>query len=115
MIIADENVEKYWIDLLRNLNYMVYSIREEHSGISDTEVISVVKGKKGILLTEDKDFGELVFAHSFRDISIIFFRYDQPQYDSIEKQLLSAIQLYHDSDITVFITVTKNKTRIRRL
>ena len=115
MIIADENVEKYWTDLLKNSGYQVYSIREEHPGISDTEVIAVVKSKKGILLTVDKDFGELVFAHSFRDISIIFLRYDQPQYNTVEKQLLSAIELYHDSDTPVFITVTKNKTRINRL
>ena len=115
MIIADENVEKYWIDLLRSSLYQVYSIREENPGISDTEIIALVKDRKGILLTEDKDFGELVFAHSFKDISIIFLRYDQPLYDTVEKKLLSAIELYHDSDIPVFITVTKNKTRVNRL
>jgi predicted nuclease of predicted toxin-antitoxin system len=107
MIIADENVEKYRIDLLRNSNYQVYSIREIHPGISDTEIIALVKNKKSILLKEDKDFGELVFAHSFRDISIIFLRYDQPLYDTVEKQLRSAIELYHDSDMPVFVTVTK--------
>ena len=115
MIIADENVEKYWIDLLRSLNYRVFAVGEENPGISDSEIIVVVKNNKGILLTEDKDFGELVFAHSFRDISIIFLRYNQPLYDTVEKQLLSAIALYHDSDIPVFVTVTKNKTRVTRL
>jgi predicted nuclease of predicted toxin-antitoxin system len=115
MIIADENVEKYWIDLLRSFRFQVYSIREEHPGISDTEIIGIVKNRKGILLTEDKDFGELVFAHSFRDISIIFLRYDQPIYNTVEKQLLSAIEMYHDSEMPVFVTVTKNKTRVTRL
>jgi predicted nuclease of predicted toxin-antitoxin system len=115
MIIADENVERYWIELLRNSGYTVYSIRENHPGTADTEIINIVKQKKGTLLTEDKDFGELVFAHSIKDISVFFLRYDQPQYQTVEKQLLKAFELYHDSDLPVFLTITKNKTRVRRL
>ena len=115
MIIADENVEQYWIELLQKNGYSVYSVRQNNPGISDTAIIAIVKEQKGILLTEDKDFGELVFAHSFKEVSIIFLRYDQPQYDAVEKQLLKAIQLFHDTDKPVFVTVTKNKTRVRRL
>jgi predicted nuclease of predicted toxin-antitoxin system len=115
MIIADENVEQYWIDLFQEHGYPVFSIRQNHPGISDTAIIDIVKEKKGILLTEDKDFGELVFAYSFREVSIIFRRYDQPQYPQVEKKLLAAIELFHDSDKPVFVTVTKGKTRVRHI
>ena len=115
MIIADENVEEYWIRLLKETGYKVYSVRENNQGISDLEVINVVRANKGILLTEDKDFGELVFAHSFKDVSVILLRYDQPKYDTVKNRLLNAIELYHDSESPVFITVTKNKTRVNRL
>ncbi|MBI5857923.1 MAG: DUF5615 family PIN-like protein [Sphingobacteriales bacterium] len=115
MIIADENVEQHWITLLQEHGYSVFSIRQNHPGISDTAVIDIVKEKKGLLLTEDKDFGELVFAYSFREVSILFLRYDQPHYFTVEKQLLKAIDLFHDSDKPVFVTVTKNKTRIRHI
>ena len=115
MIIADENVETYWIELFRKSNYKVYSIRENNAGISDIAVIELVKKIKGVLLTEDKDFGELVFAYAVKDVSIIFLRYDQPLYYTVENQLLKAIGLYHDSDSPVFVTVTKNKTRVSRL
>ena len=115
MIIADENIEQYWIELLRSNQYEVYSIREKHPGLSDTAIISLVKNLEGILLTEDKDFGELVFAYSIKDISIIFLRYDQPHYSKVESHLLKAISLYHDIDSPVFVTVTENKIRVRRL
>lgn len=115
MIIADENVEAYWIELLRKSGFNVFSIRENNAGISDSAVIDIVKKLKGVLLTEDKDFGELVFAYAVKDVSVIFLRYDQPLYHTVENQLLKAIELFHDTDSIVFVTVTKNKTRVRRL
>ena len=115
MIIADENLEQYWINLLRQEGFEVYSIREKHQGISDNEVAAIAKEKKGILVTEDKDFGELVFAHGLKDLSVIFLRYDQPKYETVKENLLTVIKLFYESEGKVFITVTENKTRIRRL
>lgn len=63
MIVADENIEQYWIDLLRKTGYAVLSVRETAPGISDQAVVVLAKETGGLLLTEDKDFGELVFAH----------------------------------------------------
>jgi len=48
--------------LSRN-EYLVYSIREHHQGINDRMVVETVKSKNGLLITEDKDFGELIFSH----------------------------------------------------
>ena len=62
MIIIDENVEEYWIKLISQNGYPFISIRNSHSGISDIDVINIAKEHRGIILTEDKDFGELVFA-----------------------------------------------------
>lgn len=115
MIIADENVEAYWIQLLRAKNFTVYSIREHHPGISDPEIIELVKIRKGLLLTEDKDFGEWVFAHAISGISVLLLRYDQPKYSLVEKQLLAAITAFNPDNASVFITVTQTKTRVRRL
>ncbi|MDQ3843189.1 MAG: DUF5615 family PIN-like protein [Bacteroidota bacterium] len=115
MIIADENVEAYWIHFLRKNNFTVYSIQEHHAGISDLQVIDIVKSLGGLLLTEDKDFGELVFAHFIEGVSVLFLRYDQPQYSKVENQLLAAINLYRPDESHVFITVTQTKIRVRRL
>ena len=49
MIIADENIEQYWISLLRRSGYEVISIRETSPGISDVDVIEIVRQRRGIL------------------------------------------------------------------
>jgi predicted nuclease of predicted toxin-antitoxin system len=115
MIIADENVERYWIEWLRSLGFEVYSIQENNPGISDKEVIDIVAALQGILLTEDKDFGELVFAYGYRGIAIIFLRYDQPKYETVQAQLYKAVSTWHQTTVPVFITVTALKIRITKL
>src|SRR6266498_319744 len=115
MIIADENVERYWIELLRNSGFNVFSVKESYPGIKDLELIGLVKQKQGVLLTEDKDFGELVFAYSIKNFSVIFLRYDQPKYDLIQDKLLDVVEKFYESEETFFITITKNKIRIRKI
>jgi predicted nuclease of predicted toxin-antitoxin system len=61
MITFDENVEDYWIALIKSKGYETFSIKENYPGISDKEVLEVVRNLGGLLITEDKDFGELVF------------------------------------------------------
>jgi predicted nuclease of predicted toxin-antitoxin system len=115
MIVADENVERYWIEWLRGLGFEVFSIQENHPGISDRQVIEIVATLQGILLTEDKDFGELVFAYGYKEVAIVFLRYDQPKYDTVQGQLLKAISTWYQTTIPVFVTVTAHKIRITKL
>ena len=75
MILADENIDQQLIDWLRSHGVAVLSIGENHSGILDEEVIALSKEPPSIILTEDKDFGEWVFAHQEKGISVIFLRY----------------------------------------
>jgi predicted nuclease of predicted toxin-antitoxin system len=111
MIIFDENVERYWINLIQSLGYPSISIAEKFPGISDRKVVEIVKSYEGLLITEDKDFGELIFAYGITRVSVILLRYDQPQYEQIEKSLLLCIKEYFDNPKSKYITITKKKIR----
>jgi predicted nuclease of predicted toxin-antitoxin system len=115
MIIFDENVEEYWIQLIKGKGYEYFSIRENCHGISDNEVIDIVRKHKGLLITEDKDFGELLFSHGVEKVSVLFMRYDQPQYNQIEKYFIKCIDDYFNDPEICFITITKNKIRNRKM
>ena len=112
MIILDENIDAQLIDTLRNLNYHVYSIREESPGISDREIVQLVKSSKGLLITEDKDFGELVFAHQMHQMSVVYLKFDRADYRQIEEALLKVINDYYDTSRNFFITIDKKKIRV---
>ncbi len=115
MIIADENLEQYWIDLLRAKHYEVLSIRDEKPGISDREIAELVSTKEGWLITEDKDFGELIFSHGIKSISVILLRYDQPLYSQIESVLLRFLDEHVALIDHLFVTVTPGRIRIRSI
>lgn len=115
MIIVDENIEQHWINLFREKGFEVLSIRDTYWGIKDRQIVELVRENNALLVTEDKDFGELVFAHGFKDIAVILLRYDQPKYETIQAFLLQAINDYFANKRNCFITITKNKIRIINL
>ena len=103
------------MELIKEKGYETFSIKEKHPGISDKEVLDVVRNLGGLLITEDKDFGELVFSHGIEGVSVMLMRYDQPQYDLIEAYVLKCLEDYFSDPITCFITITKNKIKTRRI
>jgi predicted nuclease of predicted toxin-antitoxin system len=115
MVIADENINYHIIKALREIDIDVLSISEQFPGISDEEVIQLAINSSRIVITEDKDFGEWVFAHNKKNISVILLRYHHTDLLKIISALLSLFNNNPDTLITKFITLTKNKIRIRQL
>jgi predicted nuclease of predicted toxin-antitoxin system len=64
MILADENIDHSLIEAIREIGIEVLSIYEMNRGIKDEFIIELSRNPPRIILTEDKDFGEWVFAMS---------------------------------------------------
>jgi len=59
--IADENIDRQIVERLRHDGHDDQSVAEMAPGISDDEVLNLASRKSELLLTADRDFGELVF------------------------------------------------------
>jgi predicted nuclease of predicted toxin-antitoxin system len=115
MILADENIDAHVVSILRSKNIEVSHIKEDHRGVSDEEVIQLSKNPPRIILTEDKDFGEWVYAHKERDISVILLRYSFQESEKIMAILLNLLESKGNDLYGKFTTVTTQKIRIRSL
>jgi predicted nuclease of predicted toxin-antitoxin system len=115
MILADENINQQLIDWLRSKGIEVLSVREQQSGIMDEEVISLSRNPPRIILTEDKDFGEWVYAHQVQAISVIFLRYHFSEALEIQQILLNLLKDKGQELFGKFTTLTTRKIRIRSL
>lgn len=60
-IVADESVDFRIVEVVRENSISVLSIAESNPSISDAEVLAIAVEQNALLLTEDKDFGELVY------------------------------------------------------
>ncbi|MBP7865807.1 MAG: DUF5615 family PIN-like protein [Acidobacteria bacterium] len=60
-LLADENIPGMLIRALRDNGVDVLWILESHRGDSDRAILDLARGENRILLTCDKDFGELAF------------------------------------------------------
>lgn len=60
-LLADESVEKQIVEQLRQDGHDVLYITEMEPGISDDVVLERANAQNALLMTADKDFGELVF------------------------------------------------------
>ena len=67
--LADEGVDKQIVDRLRQDGHSVWYVAEMEPGISDDEVLTIANQENAILLTADKDFGELIFRLNFNSFS----------------------------------------------
>ncbi len=115
MILADENIDFRIVKALRESGIDTYSVNEKHSGITDEEVIELAQELKRIILTEDKDFGEWVFAHDVKDIGVVFLRYHYSEYKIITEILIKLLNDKKEELFSKFTTVTSKKIRIRNL
>jgi len=113
-ILADENIHSYIIQTLRDAEIKVISVSELSKGIKDEQVIGWALKMDYTILTEDKDFGEWVFAHHIQGLSVLFLRYFFQDYKIIAYSLRDFITttVLHPP---VFITITIKKIRIRQL
>jgi predicted nuclease of predicted toxin-antitoxin system len=115
MILADENIDGRIIATLRQRGYDVRSVRELNRGIRDEEVIELARNPPRLILTEDKDFGEWVFAHHVRDISVILLRYHFSETTVLISVLLEVLEKRGADLRGAFTVLTTQKVRIRPL
>ncbi len=115
MILFDENIEEYWIQLAIKSGIKYISIRDRAFGIPDEEVIKLAFEYNALLVTEDKDFGNLVFSHGFQGVSVLLIRYDKPNYSQIQNTFLDLLIGYNHLEAPKFMVLSGKKLRIRKL
>jgi predicted nuclease of predicted toxin-antitoxin system len=112
--LADENVDKHIVERLRNDGHIVLYVIEMEPSISDDEVIQRANQEAALLLTADKDFGELVFRQGRVVYGVVLIRLAglSPQHKA--EVVAIAVQEHADELAQNFTVITPGAVRIRR-
>lgn len=108
MILANENIHSGFILTLREAGFHVVSVSENFKSIKDEQFIRLALENDYLLLTENKDFGEWVFAHHVKNLSVLFLRYTFYEFQEIGTTLIYLLK-NHELKHLFFSTITTRK------
>lgn len=113
--VADECCDEGFVVTLRESGHNVLYIPEFNPGMEDELVLKKAYKEGRILLTEDKDFGELVYRLKMQAKGIILFRIEEEEKHLKWKRFKSLLDNHCDRLFGYFIVIDKNKFRFRPL
>ena len=73
-LVADEAVDRAVVERLRQDGHEVIYVAELSPSVSDEEVLRQAHGRNAVLLTIDKDFGDLVFRQGLAHYGVVLLR-----------------------------------------
>jgi predicted nuclease of predicted toxin-antitoxin system len=91
-LLANENLSLDAVEALRSAGYDVGWIRTDSPGVDDETVLAKAVAEKRILLTFDKDFGELAFQRGLpATCGVILFRITASSSQEAAKRIVTAL------------------------
>ena len=114
-ILANENLARTVIVGLRAKGHDVLSVKESLRGEKDDAILALAQSEKRIVLTQDKDFGELAFRLGLSaDCGVILLRLSGTDPDADNRRALDAIESRADWQ-GHFSVITDERIRVRPL
>ncbi len=111
--LVDESVGQAITQHLRDRGHDVLAITEVAPRANDSDILRWAAEEKRILITNDKDFGELVYRSGLVHEGVLLFRL-RNEYPANQLLVLTAVLNDYAEELPgQFVTVTEGSVRIR--
>jgi len=114
--LANENFPLRRIELLKNAGHNVASVIQETPGAKDLDILRRAYKENRVVLTFDRDYGELIYRHrSFIPGGVVYFRFDPSTPEKPAEILLKVLKQSEVSILGKFTVVESDRIRQRTL
>ena len=113
-LLADEGVDKPIVELLRSSGFDVHYVLETHPGGDDEQVLHLANDENRLLLTQDKDFGELVYRMKMVHNGIVLIRLGFSPAPEKARLVNFVLLEYGEKLLKAFTVIQPNAVRIRQ-
>ena len=113
-LVADECIDREIVEALRAAGHMVQYVAELAPSISDVEVLRLATEADALLLTADKDFGELVFRQRQLHSGVLLLRLAGQAQPYKAQTAVKVIQEYGDELLGAFSVLEAGRLRVRQ-
>ena len=111
--VVDESADARLAMHLRRLGHDATLVAQDYRpGLPDQEVLAIAHREGRILITDDRDFGELVFRHRQAHAGVIYFRLSTTVL-AVRSARLDAVLTHHPHELDQFLVVTDRSVRVR--
>jgi predicted nuclease of predicted toxin-antitoxin system len=112
-LLADEGVDALTVTRLRNDGHDVTYVTELAPGITDDAVLDLANSEARVLLTTDKDFGELVFRLRRLAPGVLLLRLAGLASEARAEIVAQAVAAHAEQMSGAFTVVSPGAVRIR--
>jgi predicted nuclease of predicted toxin-antitoxin system len=113
-LLADENVDQQIVERLRQDGHSVLYVAEMAPGVSDDVVLAQANQQGAVLVTADKDFGELVYRQGRIHCGVLLLRLAGLS-PTAKADITSAVLRDRGPEIQdAFAVASRRNVRIRR-
>jgi predicted nuclease of predicted toxin-antitoxin system len=113
--LADENISCLVVERLRVSGFDVSSVAATSPGASDNDVLATASSEDRILITEDRDFGELVVRQRLRARGVVLLELDRLS-NAAEAELVTAVLSANANKLVgKLVVIEPGRVRIRPL
>lgn len=113
--LADENIHADIVGWLRDRGNDVLYAAEALQSRRDDDLLAIARQDQRVLITDDKDFGELVFHQRLATSGIVLIRLHSPSVKDRLKRLSRVWPSIESRASGRFIVIGDRKVRIRKL
>ena len=114
-LLADEGVDAPLVRRLRQEGFSVLYVAETLPGMKDLEVIALAQEEGALLLTTDKDFGELAFRRGLAPLGVLLLRLEGLPQEEKAARVLWALREHGQVLPGAFSVLDRERLRVRRL
>ncbi len=114
LFLADESCDFTMVRVLRTAGHEVIAVAEISPRADDQEVLKLAVRQKRILLTEDKDFGQLVYARGQKAVGVVLLRFPTSARKQVSRDLVQLVKEQGERLIGCFVVVQPGRIRISR-
>lgn len=112
--LLDQNVEGRILTFLSGQGHDATRVGVDYPpGLPDEDVLATAHAEQRILITNDRDFGELIFRHRLPHSGVIYLRF--PLDSTAEQKIANLANLLatRSTDLGQFLVATPRGVRIR--
>ena len=113
--LADESCDASVVRALRSAGHDVNAIVETSRGATDRVVLDLALAEERVLVTRDKDFGELVFAAGARSSGVILLRYPPSVRLDLPRLVCDVVHARQAELLESFVVIAPTGVRLARL